>query len=581
MSSVPPMVITLKPVKAYITPKGILINKSALTEAVWTDIRRDLTLIHNSVVGKKTYTKTLTCFKEIDIEGRAYMLLPRHYEIGRGIVLNHVYKALVAWQRAQSDDRKDVLKKVCWKVFDAAKTAAVDSISAARTTLTASKMLTVAEMSAVRTTIEAAESAARAQIAENIPQLIYEDRRSVGITLLEDSFMNEDGEPEVRLMEDQQMIMDTIAAADESGRSSGKNGRILVMDTGLGKTFCGGQFIASHGGKGLVIVPGLPAAGEWIKMFAKYPRLKAAQYNGKSKKDGDVVVITIDSALRDTIHGRPFHEFFAQFTSIVFDEIHDFPTTTRMEIFWRTCAANTLGLTATPDERADGMGQMLEWFLGPIVRRTDVLAAAGRDLETESIKWKGRVTKVHYKGAPEFTKILTQPVTGWRDYGATIKMLAKDPARNALILTSLRNLYDRGFNTYIFVLNRAHAEHLAKLATEPVVGGQGAGIPADKCALLMGGANPEYKEWALTNCRAIFVTDSYGKQSMSAGHMDALIQGTPFEANITQRLGRILRRNGDIEIERQIIDIIDDELPVKKMFNGRKIAYDAKKFIIV
>lgn len=479
-------------IKAILTPKGLLVAHKTLTEKQWAGVKTDLTLNHTTRIGRKIYTKTLVCYREIVVNNVPYMLMPRHY---------------------------DFATKLC------------------------------------------------------ITDICYVDRRNPGIELGQSTFLDANYVSPVKLFDDQQLAMDHIFAADDDGRLKGHNGRILVMNTGLGKTFCGGAFIAQHCMKALVIVPGLSAAGEWLKMFANYPYLTCGQYNGKVKEDGDVVVITIDSALADKIGGVPAHDYFAKFGTIVFDEIHDLPTPSRMEIFWRTSAANTLGLTATPDERPDGMYRMLDWFLGPIVRLSDIAP----EKDADKINWRGHVTVVKYSGSDEYTREILQKNTGWRDHGATVKMLAEDPIRNSYILQRLRQLYDAGNNTYIFTFNRAHAERLFELTKLPIDKG-GLGLPEKECALLMGGADLAYKEWAMTNCRAIFVTDSYGKQSISAGHMDAIINGTPFASNIVQRLGRILRRNGNVDIVRQIIDIVDVRLELRKMFNARKKGYDLKSF---
>lgn len=350
----------------------------------------------------------------------------------------------------------------------------------------------------------------------------------------------------------------------------GKASCIFVMDTGLGKTYIGGAFIEECGRKTLIIVPKTAPIPEWMDMLKKYfSYLTIGQYHATAKKDGDIVVMTIDSALRNDYFGIPYWKYFQNFGVVIFDEVHNYPTAKRQEVFWRTNFRYKLGLTATPDERADGMDPIASFHMGPIIRASNV---DGFNIET--INWIGKIKAIRYSGPPEFTKREVN-VMGWVNTQAMCKQFIEDKYRNKLLLKEIKELYEAGKYIFVFSEQRDYLSIIQKKLEEMKIISL-----APECEKLMGGSSADEKQNARAHARIILITYGYGMESISIPKMNAIIFATPRRRKMRQTLGRILRRSGDPSQERQIIDIIDEETSLRSQFNTRAKVYDEKNFPI-
>jgi superfamily II DNA or RNA helicase len=349
--------------------------------------------------------------------------------------------------------------------------------------------------------------------------------------------------------------------------SSGFGSCILVMDTGLGKTYIGGKFIAHVKQKTLILLPNTTALPEWLDMLRNLlPHLKVGQYHSHAPcSDGDVVIMTINSSLRDTLMWGDTTiktaKYFEQFGAIIYDEIHSFPTNVRQNIFWRANFLHALALTATPDERADAMDKVAQYHLGPLV-----YAKSAPGFCTDEIKWKGLVKMIYYSGPDEFTQNKTNK-KGWTMVVEMCKQFARDPYRTALLVQNIKELYNCGANTIIFAELYDYLETLFRECA------------LDDSMILSGGSTPEDKHRA-EKARAVFTTFAFGTQSMSLPHANAIVFASPRKNKMNQILGRILRRSGDPSIPRIIIDLIDSRTKLKGQASTRKGNYTEKGFEI-
>jgi hypothetical protein len=94
----------------------------------------------------------------------------------------------------------------------------------------------------------------------------------------------------------------------------------------------------------------------------------------------------------------------------------------------------------------------------------------------------------------------------------------------------------------------------------------------------MGGVSSEDVKLAATNARIILVTYGYASEQLSIPKMDSIILITSRMSKFKQILPRILRVSGNIEIEREIIDIVDVDTSIKKQYSKRKKVYDMYNF---
>jgi superfamily II DNA or RNA helicase len=393
------------------------------------------------------------------------------------------------------------------------------------------------------------------------------------------SRIEKDFAPGVDLFDYQQIcydyLMNNIYNAENIVRGSASC--IFVMDTGLGKTLYTLAFVEHFALKTLIILPSKAGLLDWIKEISKvFPALTIGQYHSTCKKDGDIVIMIIKSALKDKFtFGKATaidrYEYFKTFGLVIFDEIHDLATEGNQEIFWQLNRQITIGITATPDERADEMDIVYYKHLGKVIRARDIPG-----FKTEHIAWKGHVKIIKYKGPAQYTEKLTNAL-GWTDTVSMCKQLATDPYRNKLIMEEIYELYRNGYYTFIFAehcnILRYFEDQLVNSATPFISEGS-------DVIKYMGGATAEDKENAETYARIVLTTFQYGKQSVNIKKMTAIVFATPRRNKMRQILGRVLRKGSDESIVRQIIDIVDAETPLKSQLTDRKKIYAEKKFSI-
>ena len=360
--------------------------------------------------------------------------------------------------------------------------------------------------------------------------------------------------PGPTLDSNQQLISDyfnsTVYSKENDLKARG--GAILVMNTGLGKTYFGVSKIKDFACKTLIIVPTTNIVSEWRKVInICYPELTVGEYHSKKKCDGDVVIMVINSA---TLNSFKFKDktiksdiYFAQFGFVIYDEIHNYVSTSRQRALWNTNFRKRLGLTATPDENSWGFDIINEKHVGPFIRACDI-----DNFDPNQTKWIGDIIPVFYYGSPEYTLKIINPANGWTSHPHMVNQFCQDPVRNILIRNTVLKLHKAGRNIFVFFKTREYANILADLLND-------AGIRHDKelkAAILMGGSSETDEKNAHT-AHVVLTTYGFGWQGVSIPKMDTLVFATPRVAKMNQIIGRILRKSGDPNIPRLIVDIID------------------------
>lgn len=362
----------------------------------------------------------------------------------------------------------------------------------------------------------------------------------------------------------------------------------LVMAPGAGKSYMAAAMIGALGKKTLVIAPSEAVLDETRKAVkASYPTLSVGEYTSKRKVDGDVVLMIINSALSSefdfskdpnydsvsiTDRNRiPFYEYFARFGFVIFDEIHNYTSDVRQEIFWRTNFTYCLGLTATPDESPWDMDIVFQKHLGPLVKDIDI-----PNYNMKMIDWKAKIIPINYHGPPEYTKVIRNPTTGWVSYMDMVNQFNDDPYRNRAIIDKIISAWQAGRNIFVFVVSRDAVTKLSKLFKERMIelGLSSLHEKEHGDAILMGGISKE----DMANARlatVIFTTYAFSWQGISIPKMDTIMFANPRIAKMRQILGRAFRNGGDVSICREIYDFIDVETEM-----GVKEAKERKKFYL-
>lgn len=397
-------------------------------------------------------------------------------------------------------------------------------------------------------------------------------------------------EPGPTLDFDQQLTMNHIMENVYNPKKAmdGTAGCVVVMGTGKGKSYLSSALIGEIGLKTLIIAPSEIVMQETKKaLIASYPDLTLGVYSGNEKSDGDVVLMIINSAISDEftfkkkvgrkieITTEKHYNFLKRFGLIIYDEIHNYTSSQRQEIFWRANCKYALGLTATPNENPWGFDIVFQKHVGPLIDASE-LPGYGQGQDSVGL-WLGKIFPIEYHGPPKYTQKLVNPSTQWTSYGLMVEQFASDPYRCEMLMDLFKNLWKRNRNTFVFVATRNFATKLATMFKEVNGSDSIEESTTNDAVVLMGGSTTK-DIIAANQSSLIFVTYGFGWQGISIAKMDTIVFAIPRMAKMRQILGRIIRKSGDITIEREIYDIVDAETELgEKEFKGRVKIYKETK----
>jgi superfamily II DNA or RNA helicase len=382
-------------------------------------------------------------------------------------------------------------------------------------------------------------------------------------------------------------LIEEVYKPDEKGHIYNR-GCTFVLDTGRGKTYLGGGLIRRLGVKTLIIAHNERGLEEWKKMLQCYPEIDIGYYYGRKKIDGDVVIMLINSAMRDNFAFRTGKgknskittisrdKYFREFGFVIYDEVPDYVGEQRRKVFWETNFKYCLGLTATPDLHLKDLDPVYKMHLGDLLYAEDIPG-----VDFEDIEWDFTVRTIKYSGPEEYTKQIKSDITDMTIAARMDKQFAKDPYRNRLILDTIKEYYDEGKYIFIFAGVREILDVLEKLIKKHLgLNPIKKASDKDKVAGIKGGASAADVERAVEKSRIILTTYQYGGKGLSIVKMDCGIQYTPRRNGLGQVTGRLTRMGGDISIPRVWVDIRDMETNAKTQYSDRKKAYNEKGFDI-
>jgi Type III restriction enzyme, res subunit len=365
----------------------------------------------------------------------------------------------------------------------------------------------------------------------------------------------------------------------------------LVLGAGKGKTFVAAGVITRLSLRTLYIVPkdvlAIQAVEDLQGCLLATDRTEAAlhpirigQFGREKKKDPssfvanqDVTVILIHSALLQP------PEFFAGYGLVIIDEVHTTCSNEWRKIWHKAHCAVTLGMTATPTQRTDGMDPIAQ---KEIVCASDGIVFAEKlpGWHHDDFKFTSRVTVIRYCGPPQYTRTLKHESTDSVFCSYMHRQFLSDPYRLYIAVQAVRALYDwRGTQgqqhcIYIFceelallqILYQAFRDSFGDDIVAPEIG--------NEVGNFVGGIKTDAVNDIKDNARILLTTYGYGGTGVSILKMTAIVKLTPRRANMQQIDARILRRGGDASIERRIIDIHDYKSCLKGQLSSRMQSYE-------
>jgi superfamily II DNA or RNA helicase len=395
---------------------------------------------------------------------------------------------------------------------------------------------------------------------------------------------------EFKYEENQEMIVDNILRSYYNrGKSKrGDSGVILKLRAGSGKTCVGIGLIKKIRRKTLIVTHNTIILNHWKTEIEKYLEdVNIGLYYNKVKKDGDIVIGIINILLSDNfVFGKKtkkktspdfremnYEEFFKQFGFIIFDETQEYCSSKRSKIFKRAQARYMLGLSATPDEHIYGFDCIAYWGIGEVLD-----AETLPEYKERKNDFVADVKIIKYMGHPEHTKLILNKKTDIVDSQSMINNIIQDPARLEIIVNEAKSLIERGMNIFLFADRKSYLEVIKKTLWENNI--DSFILDKEKIIKVTGGASSEEVKNARENAQVILTTYQYMGTGFSISRMDSIILATPRKRKSKQYINRIFRLDGDTNIRRQIVDIVDQCTLFKNQLRNRKKYYEEQGYDI-
>ena len=391
----------------------------------------------------------------------------------------------------------------------------------------------------------------------------------------------------------------------------------VQMDTGLGKSRVGLAFIARRGEAALIVVPTDALATQYLDEMAEcYPALRAAVYHNPPKgsrraapgpRTHDVVVIIVN-----TFRDKP-PEFLEGFGAVVLDEAHEYHSVHNSRALWLSQTRAVLGLSATPEERPDGLDLYVPLHLGAVVMPCTIPG-----FDVSAVSFRGEVRLVEYAGHPDHCETAVT-AAGTMSAVLTIGAMCRDPARMRLVAAEVDRLCRlhetagpaeqarlglgprpaaaasprhpaggvRRHGVFVFAEHRAflpalRAALLERLPPSDILAPELDGPPAAApISVLRGGvAKTAVGSARRAGAHVVLTTYGFSRRGISLPDMTCIVAATPRRNGLRQILGRVLRRGSDESIVRQVVDIVDVRTGLRGQAADRRKVYNDKGYPI-
>lgn len=330
---------------------------------------------------------------------------------------------------------------------------------------------------------------------------------------------------------------------------------IAVLPTGTGKTFLAILAIQHVGRPTLIATPTIDLLNQWYNELLLAFEVPVGLLGGGYYDLQPLTVTTYDSAY---IH---LERWGNRFGLVVFDECHHLPGPSYMASAIGSIAPYRLGLTATP-ERADGQDALFPELIGPIVYRREIRQLSGEflaeyrtqklmvELSPEDMQ-QYQKARDHYRRFIEERGISMGGPNGWQRFlqeswrspeGRAAFQAYREQKRLAQAapekLHLLERLLDRhdGDRILIFTYDNATVYQIARRFLVPAITHQTK--TKERRDILLRFHSGEYP---------IVVTSQVLNEGVDvpAANVGIILSGTGSVREHVQRLGRLLRKQGD------------------------------------
>lgn len=346
-----------------------------------------------------------------------------------------------------------------------------------------------------------------------------------------------------------------IAVVDSYLKPAPRDG-MLCLHTGGGKTVCALYIAASIRTKTLIVVHNTFLKDQWeerIKQFLPNARIGRIQGETTDTADKEIVIAMIQSISMKDYPKEVFHGFGLT----IIDECHHIASEVFVQAFPKVTSKHMLGLSATPD-RKDGLMYVIEWFLGPILYKSDSGDIADPDVRVEVFNYD--------PGDTNFSTVVYNN-QGVMSVAHMINKVAEFKPRTKFIADILEDIRDDGRQILVLSDRVQHCKDILEALPSEL---------RDKaCILAQSVPAPKRAEWCASK-RILIATYSMCKEGFDVPTLNTLLMATP-RPDIDQIVGRILRtEKSKRTVHPLIVDIVD--CTFRRQFQARLALYKKRNY---
>ena len=341
------------------------------------------------------------------------------------------------------------------------------------------------------------------------------------------------------LRPEQQPIIDLYQEA-----CTKRGGGLISLKCGGGKTVLALYIISLLQVKTIVIVHKDFLMTQWrdrIQQFLPEARIGKIQQNTIDIENKDIVLAMVQSLSQKEYDSK----VFSSFGLAIFDECHHLGAEVFSKSMAKVASKYMLGLSATPD-RKDGLRQVFEWFIGPMVYFTK---EKNKDyIETRIYEY--------YDEDPIYSKIELlynkKPCLP-----RMINNICDHVPRNIFINEIIKSEYEKGRKILVLGDRREYLNRTQKWCHE--------NIQNNIAGQYVGGLKPsELRDSQEKDI--ILGTFSMASEGMDIPKLNTIILASP-KSDVVQSVGRILREKADVRKFHPLVIDFKDTHPNLSVFN--------------
>jgi superfamily II DNA or RNA helicase len=334
---------------------------------------------------------------------------------------------------------------------------------------------------------------------------------------------------------------------------------ILSLQTGGGKTVCALYIASQIQVPTIVLVHNTFLKDQWvdrIKAFLPNARIGSVQGDTLDIENKDIVVAMLQSVSMKEYSVKTFERFGL----VIADECHHIASESFSQAVPKLTCKHMLGLSATP-ERKDRLMHVINWFLGPILYRSDT---------TDKVDEKVKVEVYEFEPEDRSYNDVIYNQAGVMFTSLMINKVVEYEPRNKMISEILEDVFeDKERNVLVLTDRVDHTKVLFELLPEY--------IQKESCILGRNVKADQRAEWCESK-RILISTYQLVKEGFDVAKLNTLIIATP-RPDVDQIVGRILRvEKAKRNVDPLIVDIVDPSF--RRQFQERLSLYNKRSYTV-